>query len=142
LRVYADSSFLVSLYSTDANSAHAAAQMTRLRGEVVLTALAELELTNAFQLHVFRKEATETEISRAQAKFEEHVRDGVFTLLPLSLTVYENARQIARKRTAYLGCRTLDILHVVSALLLQADRFWTFDQRQASLARAEGLRLS
>jgi hypothetical protein len=142
LKVYADTSFLVSLYSADANSAQATGQMARLRGEVILTVLGELELTNAFRLHVFRKEATEAETNRAQAKFEEHVRDGVFTFQPLPPAVYDRARQIARKQTAALGCRTLDILHIASALLLQADRFWTFDQRQAALARAEGMRIN
>ena len=36
---------------------------------------------------------------------------------------------------SYFGLRTLDILHVASALLLQAERFWTFDQRQSELAK-------
>jgi predicted nucleic acid-binding protein len=36
--------------------------------------------------------------------------------------------------------RTLDSLHVASALLLKAERFWTFDERQAKLAKAEGLK--
>ena len=41
--------------------------------------------------------------------------------------------------TPRLGTRTLDVLHVVSALALQADTFYTFDTRQAKLAAAEGL---
>lgn len=140
MRVYADTSFLVSLYSPDVHSARAAAQMARLRGAMLLTPLGELELSNALELRVFRKEATATEIRHAQAKFEEHARGGVFQLEALPPTVYERARQITRRRTAILGVRTLDILHVASALLLQAERFWTFDQRQSELAKAEGMR--
>jgi len=34
----------------------------------------------------------------------------------------------------------LDSLHVACALELKADRFWTFDERQAKLAKAEGLK--
>ena len=105
-----------------------------------MTQLGELELTNALELRVFRKEATPAEIRRALRKFEEHTRGGVFELEPVPATVYERARQIARKQTAILGLRTLDILHVASALLLQAQRFWTFDQRQSELAKAEGMR--
>jgi len=37
---------------------------------------------------------------------------------------------------------TLDTLHVASALELGAERFWTFDERQAKLARAVGLKVS
>lgn len=140
MRIYADTSFLVSLYSPDVHSARAAGQMARLRGALLLTSLGELELTNALELRIFRKEATETEIRRAQAKFEEHARGGVFALEAVPATVYERARQITRKRTATLGLRTLDILHVASALLLRAERFWTFHQRQSELAKTEGMR--
>jgi predicted nucleic acid-binding protein len=38
--------------------------------------------------------------------------------------------------------RTLDSLHVACALELKAERFWTFDDRQARLAEAVGLNLS
>ncbi len=34
---------------------------------------------------------------------------------------------------------TLDTLHVASALELGAERFWTFDEQQAKLAKAAGL---
>jgi predicted nucleic acid-binding protein len=37
------------------------------------------------------------------------------------------------------GARALDILHVAVALELQAASFFTFDRRQARLARSEGL---
>lgn len=140
MRVYADTSFLVSLYSPDVHSTRAIAQMARIRGALLLTQLGELELTNALELRVFRKEATETETRRALTKFEEHARGGIFELEAVPATVYERARQITRKHTAILGLRTLEILHVASALLLQAEQFWTFDQRQSKLAKAAGLR--
>ena len=41
--------------------------------------------------------------------------------------------------TPRLGTRTLDVLHVVSALALQADAFYTFDTRQVKLAAADVL---
>jgi len=47
---------------------------------------------------------------------------------------------LARHHGARLGLRTLDTLHVASALELKAQRFWTFDERQAKLARAAGLK--
>jgi len=50
---------------------------------------------------------------------------------PLNFTTSKNA---------LLGMRTLDTLHVACAMELKAERFWTFDERQAKLARAKGLR--
>jgi predicted nucleic acid-binding protein len=48
---------------------------------------------------------------------------------------------LARKHTALLGTRTLDTLHVAAALELKSERFLTFDERQAKLAKAIGLKL-
>ena len=55
--------------------------------------------------------------------------------------VYEKAKQLARKHTSRLGSRTLDIVHVASALALGAEPFYTFDANQGRLARLEGLGL-
>jgi predicted nucleic acid-binding protein len=46
---------------------------------------------------------------------------------------------LALQFSSALGTRTLDTLHVACALELKADRFWTFDERQARLAEAVGL---
>ena len=139
MRIYADTSFLVSLYSPDAHSRRAAVRMARLRGVATLTPLVELELMNALELRLFRREATTAEIRRAESQLREHIQTGVFALEPVPATIYERAKQISRKRTSSMGLRTLDILHVASALLLHTEQFWTFDQRQANVARAEGL---
>jgi predicted nucleic acid-binding protein len=141
LKVYADTSFLVSLYSLDAQSAKAARVVHRLEPSVFLTPLVELELSNALELRVFRKEATTAEIRAARAEVQNHIADGFFTMAAMPITVYELARRIALKQTAAKGARTLDILHVASAILLRAEKFWTFDERQATVARTEGLRL-
>jgi predicted nucleic acid-binding protein len=54
--------------------------------------------------------------------------------------VFDVCADLARRHGSRLGVRTLDSLHVASALQLKAERFWTFDQRQAKLAKAEGLK--
>lgn len=43
--------------------------------------------------------------------------------------------------TAKLGTRTLDVLHVATALALGAQRFVTYDTRQAALVKAVKLRV-
>jgi predicted nucleic acid-binding protein len=140
LNAYADASFLVSLYSLDANSLHAAREIERLNPTVLLTPLVELELENALELRIFRREATPAQVRASQAEIRKHIEDGFFSLQPMPATVCERARQITRRRTAQLGLRTLDILHVASALLLHTDAFLTFDRRQLELARRQGLR--
>ena len=53
---------------------------------------------------------------------------------------FELCTDLARRYGPKLGIRTLDSLHVACALELKAERFWTFDERQAKLAKAREMR--
>jgi len=139
MSAYADTSFLVSLYVLDANSALAATQMKQAKLSILLTPFGELQLTNAILLRLFRRELLPSKVKAARALVGRDIEDGVLLLKPLAAAVYERAKQIARRRTPRLGARTLDVLHVASALVLQADTFYTFDRSQGKLATAEGL---
>ncbi|MGH9444229.1 MAG: type II toxin-antitoxin system VapC family toxin [Terriglobia bacterium] len=136
---YADTSFLVSLYTPDVNSPRAAELMSG-KPALLLTPFGELELLNAFEMRGFRKDLTRREIKRAHNAFESDRGSGIFSLQPLPTLVYEIAARISRRHTFQLGVRTLDILHVASALVLKAEALYTFDERQRGLANAEGLR--
>jgi predicted nucleic acid-binding protein len=59
---------------------------------------------------------------------------------PLPENAFELCADLARRYGPKLGMRTLDTLHVACALELKAERFWTFDERQAKLAKAAGLK--
>ena len=141
MKVYADTSFLVSLYYLDAHSAEAERRIQRSVPSLFLTPLSELELGNALQLRIFRGEASPAEIRAASSELESDIRDGVFTPVPMPADTYQLARRMSTKKTSAIGVRSLDIVHVACATLLKADRFWTFDARQTQLARAQGLRL-
>lgn len=78
MSVYADTNFLVSLYTPDPNSRQAAAKMRVIGGPIWLTAFDELELTNAFELRLFRRELTAPEIAAAQSALREDLEGGVF----------------------------------------------------------------
>jgi predicted nucleic acid-binding protein len=142
LSIYADTSFLISLYSLDANSAAAAQTMRVSTGERYVTVLGELEVVNALQLRVFRKELSASQVQSSLHDFERDMRDGVFLLRPLAEQVFERAHQLARQTTARLGTRTADLLHVASALELHADYLYSFDQQQRKLAKAVKMKLN
>jgi predicted nucleic acid-binding protein len=139
LKAYADTSFLVSLYTFDANSATAAAHMRKAPDTLLVTPFGELELTNAIELRVFRRELTAARAKTALAAFESDMRGSVLTAAPLPAAVYQKARQLSRHHTAGIGARTLDMMHVAAALVLEASALYTFDRRQRDLAKAEGL---
>lgn len=96
-------------------------------------------MTNAFYLRLFRKEATSVQIRAAESLFQDDIENGIFEVGPLSPAVFERSKRLSEKHTLRLGARTLDVLHVASALVLKADTFYTFDVKQGKLARAEGL---
>ena len=59
---------------------------------------------------------------------------------PLPENAFELCADLARRYGPKLGMRTLDTLHVACAIELKAKRFWTFDERQAKLAKAQGMK--
>lgn len=139
MSAYADTSFLVSLYVLDANSGAASAQMRTTKLPVLLTAFGELEFANAISLRVFRREITPAQAKGAYSLFTKDVESGMFAIMPLPALLFKRASRLARVRTPRLGTRTIDVLHIAAALLLHADALYTFDRRQARLAKAEGL---
>ncbi len=71
--------------------------------------------------------------------FEQDCIAGVWILVDLPERIWETGIGLARLYGPTLGVRTLDSLHVACAMELKAQKFWTFDERQARLAEAAGL---
>jgi predicted nucleic acid-binding protein len=141
LKVYADPSFIVSLYSPDANSAAAVNAMQLAPADRFLTTFGELEVINAMGLRVFRKEISLEQAHSSLVEFERDLRDGVFQLRPLTDAIFGRASQLSRQTTPKLGTRTADLLHVAAAVELGADRIYSFDQHQRKLAQSLRLKL-
>ena len=110
--------------------------MRRVPLPVIVTSFGELELANALQLRLFRRELPGAQIRAAYAAFRDDVNAGIFAIKPMTEDVYAQARRLAQRWTRTLGTRTLDIIHVASALALEAKSFHTFDERQRRLAKA------
>jgi predicted nucleic acid-binding protein len=142
LKVYADPSFIVSLYSPDANSAAAARTMQAASAQPFVTTFGELEVVNAMGLRNFRKEVSPAQAQASLSAFEKDLRDGVFQLRELTDVILERATRLSRQGTAKLGTRTADLLHVAAALALGADHFYTFDLQQRKLAQSLRLKLN
>lgn len=141
MKVYADPSFIVSLYSPDANSAAASHIMQALPADRFVTTFGELEVVNAMGLRVFRKEVSPSQAHSSLSEFEKDLRDGIFQIRELTDAILGRAHQLSRQ-TAKLGTRTADLLHVAAALELGADSLYTFDLHQRKLAQALRLKLN
>jgi hypothetical protein len=73
-------------------------------------------------------------------KFHEYRTQNLWKEAALPERTFTVCAQLAQRYAARIGVRTLDTLHVASALELKAKQFWTFDARQAKLAVAAGLK--
>jgi predicted nucleic acid-binding protein len=142
LRIYCDTSFLVSLYSLDVNSAEAAHAVQDFSGERLLTTFGELEFVNALELRVFRKEVSPSQTRASLADFEHDLRDGIILLRELPEQAFERARHLSQQTMAKMGTRTADLLHVAAALELGVDYLYSFDQQQRRLAQSVRLKLN
>ena len=142
MKIYLDTSFLVSLYSLDRNSL-AAVRLIRASGNRrVMTNLGEFEAENALQLRVFHGEIS---LAQAQASWDDltsDLRAGILQLIPLPPEAFTRGLQLSRQTTARMGTRSADILHIAAALELGCEALYSFDQRQRKLARAMHLKLN
>ena len=139
---YADTSFLVSLYARDANSAPAQTLASRLPMPLAFTDFLRHEARNAIRLALFRKEITGEEGQSVLQAIEEDVLRGGLEEISVSWAdVFREAEALSAAHTAKLGTRASDILHVAAAIAMGARDFFTFDQRQKALAMRAGLKV-
>jgi hypothetical protein len=138
--IYADPSFLFSLYAWDDNSATAAGTFAKdQRRPIFFTPWQRFELKNAVRLatgrlvrsgqpllfqpgNVFKAIQEDLNAGRLQ-----HVEPDWREALRL-------ADELSGTHTQAIGTASVDVWHVAAAVLLGAEIFWTFDEIQYSLA--------
>lgn len=139
--IYVDPSALLKLYLHEPESRSMAAWRSRLGGALAVTLFGRVELVNGIGLAAWRRIISKSAHKAALAALDDDFAQGRLLLVDLLWrAALRTAEDIGRERTPLLGCRSLDILHVASALTLKRRYFLTFDERQRKLARAVGLK--
>jgi predicted nucleic acid-binding protein len=140
--VYIDPSALLKLYLKEPESRAMAAWRSKIGDPVVITRHGRLELTNGIGLALYRGFITEETREAALAALEDDLARGRYKQTDvLWRATLDRARDLSHEHAPSLGCRSLDVLHVASAIELELKHFATFDARQQQLARAAGLKL-
>ena len=135
-----DTSFLFSLYASDAYSSRAVAWVSRNTLALHLNSLTHFEFGNAVRFSEFRKAIPLGSAAQYWAGFEAAIAQGRLIVATSNLAdVLDEAKRLSSMRTLTGGYRGFDILHVASALKMNATHFLTFDGNQKKLAEAEGL---
>ncbi|MBV8207430.1 MAG: type II toxin-antitoxin system VapC family toxin [Acidobacteria bacterium] len=136
--IYADTSFFVSVYVRDIHSARAD-QLLSAGARPFLTPLHIAEWAHAIAQQVFQQHMRPVEADQLHREFENDRAAKVWQILAVPDSSFEMCADLGRRYGPKFGARTLDTLHVACALALDAERFWTFDDRQLRLARTVGL---
>ena len=111
-------------------------------GSLAVTSHGRVELTNGLALAAHRGFLSDPAYQAALAALDDDFEQGRYTVADLLWrAVLKRAADLSRAHTPSFGTRSLDVLHVASALELGMKHFVTFDDRQAQLATATGLKL-
>ena len=138
--LYVDTSVIVKLYVKEEHSLNVSNWIIDNNEAIPLTRFHELEFCNAIQLKRFRDEMTMDEAALIMSRFYEHENEGIYFRPHINWTdVFQYAIDLSKNYTGNTGSRTLDLVHIASALSIKADRFLTFDGRQAKIASLTGL---
>jgi len=141
--VYADTSFLLSLYTADANHEAAVALLKHGKTVIPFTLIQRHELRNAVRLQVYRKDMSGQEGDAVLRNIEADVQGGFLPATGVAWPdVFVEAEALSAAHTEQMGIRGMDILHVATARAIGAREFYTFDNRQKSLAGKAGMRVN
>lgn len=113
----------------------------RVRGSLPLTRFGRCEIVNSVQLAVHRKFIDAETAGRVLADLDDDIEQGRLIVVDaLWRRTLDLAAELSARHTAKLGTRSLDVLHVATAVVLGATHFVSYDLRQSALAKAAGLK--
>lgn len=135
MKLYIDSSILVKLYYPEPESKVFAEWITKQKQPILFTQFHELEIVNAFALKVFRNEISEEKFQELRDVLDKDKAAGVLDLVtPEWSDILLESIKISKRSSSVIGTRSLDIIHVATAEILNCDTFLTNDKRQLDAA--------
>jgi predicted nucleic acid-binding protein len=147
LIAYPDTSFLCALYRKQDNSDQAVAYRGAMSEPLHVTRLLLWEFRQSVRFQAFRHSKNRQigyslhEAERMIAKLTEHLESGSVKMVACDMiNILVTGERLSKKHTFAGGHRGLDILHVATAMDLNAKEFLSFDTNQNELAAAEGLK--
>ena len=148
MTVFPDTSFLCALYVRQENSPAAAACFQKLPGALPVSNLLLFEFRQGVRFQVWlhsqdrRRGYPQSQAEMALAQLQANLDAGALEVMAVDWPdVHRLAETLSHRHTIAGGHRSLDILHVATALHLGARDFLSFDTSQRKLAAAEKLKL-
>lgn len=140
-KIYVDPGALLRLYLNEPGSRAMAVWRGKVRGSLPVTHHGRVELVNGIALAAHRQLIDEPTFQAALDALDDDFEQGRYMQADLLWRAALNrAADLSRSFSRALGTRSLDVLHVASALELGLRTFVTFDTRQQNLVKAVGLK--
>ena len=148
MNAFPDTSFLFALYRPQDNSLAARKYYATMTEPVHVSGLLLYEFRQSVRFQVWlhgqnpKKGIPDKEGVQALADLEANLAAGALVIVPAQWPdVHQIAERLSNFYTKAEGHRAFDVLHVATALHLDAREFLSFDDRQRKLAKAEGLKV-
>ena len=145
---FPDTSFLCALYRRQDNSPSSAAYFKVMPEALHVSGLLLYEFRQSvrFQVWLHARDSSKgyppADCSRALADLQTDLDTGAVVMVKVDWPdVHRLAETLSKRHTIAGGHRSLDVLHVATALHLGARVFLTFDTNQIKLALAEKLKV-
>lgn len=145
---FPDTSFLCAFYRRQDNSPQAAAYFKAMPEALHVSRLLLYEFRQSVRFQVWlhardkAKGYPQADCDRALADLQTDLDTGAVVVVTADWPdVHRLAETISQRHTMAGGHRSLDILHVATALHLGTREFLTFDANQRKLAAAEKLKV-
>jgi predicted nucleic acid-binding protein len=140
---YWDTSCVLALYTPEKISQQTAVLASEEKGALHSSSILEYEMTFAVHAKEVRGEIPRGGARRVLSRFQTDLRNGRFFLLPLGGDIKDSSRDIAAKALIAkpsVFLRTLDGIHLATALALGSAELITADKKLAEAARLLGIR--
>ena len=140
---YWDTSCVLALYAPEEISSQAAELASLEKGQIHSSAILEFEMTFAVHAKEARGEIPSGSSAKVLSQFQADLQRGRFLLVPLGIDIKACTRDIAARTLQAeppVFLRTLDGIHIATALELASSELITADRKMADAATLLGIR--
>ena len=140
---YWDTSCVLALYAPEEISSQAAELASLEKGQIHSSAILEFEMTFAVHAKEARSEIPSGSSAKVLSQFQADLQRGRYLLVPLGIDIKACTRDIAARTLQAeppVFLRTLDGIHIATALELGSSELITADRKMADAATRLGIK--
>jgi predicted nucleic acid-binding protein len=140
---YWDTSCVLALYAPEEISSQAAELASLEKGQIYSSSILEFEMTFAVHAKEARGEIPSGSSARVLSQFQADLQRGRFLLFPLGIDIKACNKDIAARTLQAeppFFLRTLDGIHIATALELGSPELITADRKMADAATRLGIK--